>query len=62
MGTVYVGYDPFADREVALKVCTLPDQGDENATRMARKLFFNEAHTAGALEHPNILRVYDAGE
>lgn len=62
MGTVYVGYDPFADRDVAIKVCTLPGRGDENAARMARKLFFNEAHTAGALDHPNILKVFDAGE
>jgi serine/threonine protein kinase len=62
MGTVYVGYDPFADRDVAIKVCSVPDQVDEAAARMARKLFFNEAHTAGALDHPNILKVLDAGE
>jgi len=62
MGTVYVGYDPFADRKVALKVCTVPEHGNEDAARMARKLFFNEAHTAGALDHPNILKVFDAGE
>jgi serine/threonine protein kinase len=62
MGTVYVGYDPFADRDVALKACTLPARDDDHAARMARKLFFNEAHTAGALDHPNILKVFDAGE
>jgi serine/threonine protein kinase len=62
MGAVYDGYDPFADREVALKVCTLPEQGARNATRMARKLFCNEARPAGALDHLNILRVFDAGE
>lgn len=62
MGIVYVGYDPFADRDVAIKVCTGLDEGNGARQRMARKLFFNEAHTAGALEHPNILRVLDAGE
>ncbi len=62
MGVVYVGYDPFADRDVAIKVCTGLDKGNEATRRMARKMFFNEAHTAGALEHPNILRVLDAGE
>ena len=43
MGTVYVGYDPFADRNAALKMRTLPELGDENATRMARTLFFLNA-------------------
>jgi len=62
MGTVFVGYDPFADRDVALKICAIPTRGDDATARTARKLFFNEAHTAGALDHPNILSVLDAGE
>lgn len=62
MGIVYVGYDPFADRDVAIKVCTVLADGDSKAQQMAHKLFFNEAHTAGALDHPNILKVLDAGE
>jgi len=60
MGDVYVAYDPFIDRTVAIKVCT-HDDGSESA-RIARKLFVNEAQAAGALDHPNILRIYDAGE
>jgi serine/threonine protein kinase len=60
MGDVYVGYDPFIDRTVAIKVCT-HDDGSESA-RVARKLFVNEAQAAGALDHPNILKIYDAGE
>ena len=51
MGIVYVGYGPFADRDVAiLKVCTGLQKGNEATRRMARKLLFNEAHTAGGLE------------
>jgi serine/threonine protein kinase len=61
MGVVYTGYDPFSDRDVAIKVCSL--EGDQESTnRVARKLFFNEARMAGLLDHPNILRVLDAGE
>jgi serine/threonine protein kinase len=62
MGIVYVGYDPFADRDVAVKVCSNLGHGDDSARDMARKMFFNEAHTAGALDHPHILKVLDAGE
>ena len=59
MGTVYVGHDPFSDANVAIKVCSVtPGSG----FKIARKLFFNEAHTAGGLDHPNILSVLDAGE
>ena len=63
MGIVYLAHDPFEDRRVAVEVCNLEDEASEStASRIARKLFFNEAHTAGALDHPNILRVFDAGE
>jgi len=62
MGTVYVGHDPFIDRKVAIKVCPVSDDATDVQARMARKMFFNEAQSAGLLENPNILRVYDAGE
>ncbi|MDX1431296.1 MAG: serine/threonine-protein kinase [Gammaproteobacteria bacterium] len=60
MGEVYVAHDPFIDRAVAIKVCT-HDDSPESAS-LARKLFMNEAQAAGALDHPNILKIYDAGE
>jgi serine/threonine protein kinase len=61
MGTVYLAYDPFAGREVALKVAN-PDLASEVERDMRyRKLFFNEAKVAGMLRHPNIVSVYDAG-
>jgi serine/threonine protein kinase len=62
MGVVYTGHDPFHDRDVAIKVCRLSTDIDANAARVARKLFFNEAHMAGVLDHPNITRILDAGE
>jgi serine/threonine protein kinase len=62
MGMVYIGYDPFHGRDVAIKVCRLSPEIDEETARVARKMFFNEAHMAGVLDHPNITRVLDAGE
>jgi eukaryotic-like serine/threonine-protein kinase len=62
MGVVYAGHDPYADRKVAIKVCSISDENDSHPNRLAKKLFFNEAHTTGSLDHPNILTVYDAGE
>ncbi len=62
MGVVYLGYDPFADRDVAIKVSTVKENLEDTAARQARKLFFNEAHMAGLLDHPNILKILDAGE
>jgi len=61
MGIVFLGYDSFVDREVAIKVQHNDSVvGGDRAARN-RKLFFNEAHTAGRLHHPNILSIYDAG-
>jgi serine/threonine protein kinase len=60
MGTVYSAHDPFTNRLVALKLAH-PQYTDDSANaRKFRKLFFNEAHAAGLLDHPNILRVFDA--
>ena len=60
MGTVYSAYDPFSDRRVAIKVAhpQFIDQSEEG--QRFRKLFFNEAHAAGSLDHPNILKIFDA--
>jgi serine/threonine protein kinase len=61
MGVVYVGHDPFADQSVAIKVAHAESLQDEEWGSRYRKMFFNEAHTAGLLTHPNIIKVYDAG-
>ena len=61
MGTVYLGHDPFSDREVAIKVAHPDAMLDEDSGHRYRKLFFNEAKITGMLHHPNIVEVYDAG-
>ncbi len=60
MGVVYSAYDPFSDRKVALKVAHPQHTGQTREGERFRKLFFNEAHAAGNLDHPNILHIYDA--
>jgi serine/threonine protein kinase len=61
MGIVYQGYDPFVDRPVAIKVALSESLNDPESGSRYRKMFFNEAHTAGLLTHPNIINIYDAG-
>src|SRR6185369_17724037 len=57
MGEVYRARDPRLNREVAIKV--LPDSLRRDSERLRR--FEQEAHAVGALNHPNILAVYDVG-
>jgi DNA-binding NarL/FixJ family response regulator/tRNA A-37 threonylcarbamoyl transferase component Bud32 len=54
--TVYRAHDSRLNREVALKV--LLPRVRENT----RKRFFQEAVAAAALNHPNIMAIYDADE
>jgi serine/threonine protein kinase len=57
MGEVYRARDTRLNREVAIKV--LPASFGEDADRLHR--FQLEAQSAGALNHPNILAIYDVG-
>lgn len=57
---VYKAYDPFQDREVALKMVYPEALGDDDRGRRYRKLFVTEASLAGKLAHPHIAAIYDA--
>jgi serine/threonine protein kinase len=58
MGEVWLAQDTRLDRKVALKL--LPAEFTRDAERVRR--FTQEAKAASALNHPNIISVYDIGE
>ena len=58
MGEVYRARDARLNRTVAIKV--LPASFSADADRMQR--FMQEARAAAALNHPNILSIFDIGE
>ncbi len=57
MGEVYRAHDSRLGREVAIKV--LPESFARDADRMRR--FEQEARAVAALNHPNVLAVFDVG-
>jgi serine/threonine-protein kinase len=62
MGTVYLGEDPKIHRAVAIKTMSLAAEFEGDALADAKERFFREAESAGRLNHPNIVAIYDAGE
>lgn len=56
MGRVWLAFEPAAEREVALKLLRAPAVRSDFAERFQR-----EIRLLGALEHPNIARLYAAG-
>ncbi len=57
MAEVFLAYDPRLGRNVAIKI--LPASLADEGSRLAR--FVREAKAASALNHPNIVTVYDFG-
>ena len=56
MGEVYRAHDPRLERDVAIKVLPAAEFDPDRQRRL-----LSEARSAGALNHPNILTVYDVG-
>jgi eukaryotic-like serine/threonine-protein kinase len=62
MGIVYLGRDTAINRMVAIKAIPLAAEFSDAELTEARSRFFREAETAGRLNHPNIVTIYDVGE
>lgn len=58
MGVVYRARDPIINRLVALKTITTGLASDPGLLER----FYREAQSAGGLQHPNIVTIYDMGE
>lgn len=62
MGVVYLGKDPKIGRVVAIKTMALAQEFEADKLEDVKARFFREAETAGRLNHPNIVTMYDVGE
>ncbi|MEW5735043.1 MAG: serine/threonine-protein kinase [Thermodesulfobacteriota bacterium] len=62
MGVVYLGQDPRINRTTAIKTVRFTDDFPPEEAEDMKKKFFREAESAGTLNHPNIVTIYDAGE
>ena len=62
MGIVYEAHDPKINRVVAIKTMALSMEFEGPELDEAKERFFREAETAGRINHPNIVTIYDVGE
>ncbi len=62
MSIVYLGRDQKINRTVAIKTLSIKDEFQGELQEQVSQRFFREAETAGRLNHPNIVTIYDVGE
>lgn len=62
MGKIYEGRDPKINRRVAIKTIRPLDGLSASSNERMRQRFLHEAQAAGALNHPNIVTIYQTGE
>lgn len=62
MGVVYEAYDPFVQRAVAIKVAHYQDNIPNATKQKMREAFFSEVYSAGKMQHPSVVSVFDAGQ
>lgn len=58
--TVFLGFDAFAKREVAIKLLKQEILNDPRMGKLYRRQLENEASLAGKLSHPHIVEIHDA--
>ena len=58
MGEVYLAEDTQLKRKIALKILSLKAGGNDDY----QQRFIREAHAISALNHPNIVTIYEVGE
>lgn len=58
MGVVLKGHDPSIERDVAIKVLPADLSADESSLHR----FLDEAKSAGKLNHPNAVTIYEVGQ
>ena len=61
MGRVYRGFDPLANRPVAIKTIKREHLSQETTDKYIRR-FRREAQAAGILSHPHIVGIFDVGD
>ncbi|HZL95077.1 MAG TPA: serine/threonine-protein kinase [Vicinamibacterales bacterium] len=61
-GRVYLAKDSRINRLVAIKLIDLSAERDDTEIEDAKDRFRREAETAGRLQHPNIVTIFDIGD
>ncbi|HEV8629344.1 MAG TPA: serine/threonine-protein kinase [Thermoanaerobaculia bacterium] len=61
MGIVYRAHDPELDREVAIKLISLPHDAAHEVRDELEKRFRREAKAAARVRHPGVVAIHDVG-